>query len=50
MIFLDRKHFAEVDFPIAETLRQVARAESIRHGHPSTLRLWWARDAAAVNE
>jgi len=34
---------AEVDFPIAEVSRQAAREKSIRHGHPSTLHLWWAR-------
>jgi len=34
---------AEVDFPIAEVSRHAAREKSIRHGHPSTLHLWWAR-------
>ena len=37
------KRLAEVDFPIAEVSRRAAREESIRHGHPSTLHLWWAR-------
>jgi adenine-specific DNA methylase len=32
-----------VDFPIAEVSRHAAREKSIRHGHPSTLHLWWAR-------
>ena len=34
---------AEVDFPIAEVSKHAAREKSIRHGHPSTLHLWWAR-------
>ena len=34
---------AEVDFPIADVSRHAAREKSIRHGHPSTLHMWWAR-------
>ena len=34
---------AEVDFPVAEVSRHAVREKSIRHGHPSTLHLWWAR-------
>ena len=37
------KRLAEVDFPIATVSRHAAREKSIRHGHPSTLHLWWAR-------
>ena len=37
------KRLAEVDFPIAEVSRHAAREKSVRHGHPSTLHLWWAR-------
>ena len=37
------KRLAEVDFPIAEVSRHAAREKSIRHGHPSTVHLWWAR-------
>ncbi len=39
---------AEIDFPIAEVSRQSAREKSIRHGHPSTLHLWWARRPLAA--
>jgi putative DNA methylase len=39
----DCKRIAEVDFPIAEVSQHAAREKSIRHGHPSTLHLWWAR-------
>ncbi|RMF09072.1 MAG: DUF1156 domain-containing protein [Alphaproteobacteria bacterium] len=37
------KRLAEVDFPIAAVSAHAAREKSIRHGHPSTLHLWWAR-------
>jgi len=43
MIPKDCKRLAEVDFPVAEVSRHAAREKSIRHGHPSTLHLWWAR-------
>lgn len=43
MIPKDCKRIAEVDFPIAEVSKHAAREKSIRHGHPSTLHLWWAR-------
>jgi putative DNA methylase len=32
-----------VDFPIAVVSKHAAREKSIRHGHPSTLHIWWAR-------
>ncbi len=37
------RRLAEVDFPIAEVSRHAAWEKSIRHGHPSTLHMWWAR-------
>ena len=43
MIPKECKRLAEVDFPIAEVSRHAAREKSVRHGHPSTLHLWWAR-------
>ena len=43
MVSKDCKRLAEVDFPIAEVSKHAAREKSIRHGHPSTLHLWWAR-------
>ena len=43
MIPKDCKRLAEVDFPIAEVSRHAVREKSIRHRHPSTLHLWWAR-------
>ncbi len=43
MIPRECKRLAEVDFPIAAVSRHAVREKSIRHGHPSTLHLWWAR-------
>ncbi len=43
MIPRECKRLAEADFPIAEVSKHAAREKSIRHGHPSTLHLWWAR-------
>ena len=43
MIPRECKRLAEVDFPIATVSKHAAREKSIRHGHPSTLHLWWAR-------
>ncbi len=43
MIPKECKRLAEVDFPIATVSKHSAREKSIRHGHPSTLHLWWAR-------
>jgi len=43
-----RKKLIEVDLPLAEINRESAREKSIRHGHPSTLHLWWARRPLAA--
>ena len=43
MIPKNCKRLAEVDFPVAVVSAHAAREKSIRHGHPSTLHLWWAR-------
>ncbi len=48
MIPKDCKRLAEVDFPIALVSKHSAREKSIRHGHPSTLHLWWARRPLAA--
>jgi len=48
MIPKDSKRLAEVDFPIAVVSKHSAREKSIRHGHPSTLHLWWARRPLAA--
>src|SRR5713226_1842125 len=48
MIPASCKRLAEVDFPIAAVSAHSAREKSIRHGHPSTLHLWWARRPLAA--
>ena len=48
MIPKECKRLAEVDFPIAVVSRHSAREKSVRHAHPSTLHLWWARRPLAA--
>jgi adenine-specific DNA methylase len=48
MLPQDCKRLAEVDFPIAAVSAHAVREKSIRHGHPSTLHLWWARRPLAA--
>src|SRR5947199_10358896 len=38
-----KKKLIEVALPLEQINRESAREKSIRHGHPSTLHLWWAR-------
>ena len=38
-----RKKLIEVALPLEAINVASAREKSIRHGHPSTLHLWWAR-------
>ena len=40
-----RKKLIEVALPLDAINAASAREKSIRHGHPSTLHLWWARRA-----
>lgn len=37
------KKLIEVDFPLKDVSTESAREKSIRHGHISTLHIWWAR-------
>ena len=39
----------EVALPIQEISAESVREKSIRHGHLSTLHLWWARRPLAVS-
>ena len=43
-----RKKLIEVALPLDEINKASAREKSIRHGHPSTLHLWWARRPLAA--
>ena len=43
-----RKKLIEVALPLEGINTASAREKSIRHGHPSTLHLWWARRPLAA--
>lgn len=43
-----RKKLIEVALPLEAINKESAREKSIRHGHPSTLHLWWARRPLAT--
>ena len=43
-----RRKLIEVAIPLDAINRESAREKSIRHGHPSTLHLWWARRPLAA--
>ena len=43
-----KKKLIEVALPLVAINKACAREKSIRHGHPSTLHLWWARRPLAA--
>jgi putative DNA methylase len=45
---MKRRKLIEVALPLEAINREAAREKSIRHGHPSTLHLWWARRPLAA--
>src|SRR3954469_2940479 len=42
------RRLIEVDLPIARISAHARREKSIRHGHISTLHIWWARRPLAA--
>jgi len=44
-----KKSFIEVDFPVKEVSEESVREKNIRHGHISTLHIWWARRPLAAS-
>ena len=42
------KKLIEVALPLEAINTESAREKSIRHGHPSTLHLWWSRKPLAT--
>jgi putative DNA methylase len=38
-----KKRLIEWNLPLADISEESAREKNIRHGHPSTLHIWWAR-------
>ena len=43
-----KKKLIEVALPLEAINLESAREKSIRHGHPSTLHLWWAHRPLTV--
>ena len=43
-----KKKLIEVALPLDAINKESVREKSIRHGHPSTLHLWWARRPLAA--
>ena len=43
-----RKKLIEIALPLDAINKASAREKSIRHGHPSTLHLWWSRKPLAT--
>ena len=48
MVDPQRKKLIEVALPLDAINKASAKEKSIRHGHPSTLHLWWARRPLAA--
>jgi len=47
-VTVTKRKLIEVALPLEAINRESAREKSIRHGHPSTLHLWWARRPLAA--
>ena len=45
---IPKRKLIEVALPLEAINKEAAREKSIRHGHPSTLHLWWARRPLAA--
>jgi adenine-specific DNA methylase len=43
------KRLIEVALPLKEVSEQSAREKSIRHGHISTLHIWWAASVGSMS-
>jgi len=46
---VEDRRLIEVDFPLKEVSEESASEKSIRHGHISTLHIWWARRPLAAS-
>jgi putative DNA methylase len=44
-----RKKLIEVALPLDAISEAAVREKSIRHGHPSTMHLWWSRKPLAAS-
>ena len=45
----NKPRLIEVDFPIRKVSEESVREKNIRHGHISTLHIWWARRPLAAS-
>ena len=48
MVTTAKRKLIEVALPLEAVNAAAAREKSIRHGHPSTLHLWWSRKPLAA--
>jgi len=46
---MPERSFIEASFPVKEVSEESAREKNIRHGHISTLHIWWARRPLAAS-
>src|ERR1700689_3471969 len=46
---MPKKRLIEVNFPLREVSQDSVREKTIRHGHISTLHIWWARRPLAAS-
>lgn len=46
---MEGKTYIESTFPVKEVSQEASREKSIRHGHISTLHIWWARRPLAAS-
>ena len=46
---MDEQRLIEVDLPLKEVSEESVREKNIRHGHISTLHIWWARRPLAAS-
>jgi putative DNA methylase len=46
---MNKPRLIEVDFPLREVSEESVREKNIRHGHISTLHIWWARRPLAAS-
>src|SRR3954468_4426483 len=47
-VIASKRKLIEVALPLEAINREAVREKSIRHGHPATLHLWWARRPLAA--
>jgi putative DNA methylase len=47
-VTVERRKLIEVSLPLKAISEEAARDKSLRHGHPSTLHMWWARRPLAA--